>query len=289
MGLALGLAGPPSHLRAQGLPFHTETALTTAFEQRAVRAFTLYSRRDSASALVTPLVLLPYAPHPRVTTKVALPLVRKRLASPGAGGGTRYSEVGIGDLSVAAKWAFLVRDRAGGTTRLALGADVSIPTGSTSRKFEDGTVAPRPLQPGSGAFGAGVTAIGTLIRGAWGVSADVGRRWNAEGEGFRFGSRTRYDVAIGLRRPAQVETIRTRTWQLYLEWNGAVSGRDVSDGVKVSSSGGHVAFLSPGIQWVPVPRLLVETSLQVPVVQRLNGSQPEFGLGPALGLRYLFF
>jgi len=279
----------PASTTAQGLPFHTETALTTAFEQRGLRLISSYRPRDSVSAFVTPLVVLPFAPHQRFATRVVVPILYKRMTTSRAPGDAPYSQAGLGDLSVAAKWAFFVRDRPGGTTRLALAGDVSLPTGGTSARFADGSEAPRPLQLGTGAVGAGTTIVGTVIRRQWGVSADLGYRGHAAADDFRFGSRARYNVAVGLRVPANVRTIRTKTLQLYVEWNGAIAARNRVGGTDIAASGGHVAFLSPGLQWVPHPQLLLEASLQIPVVQDLNGTQLEYGLRPAIGARFLFF
>ncbi len=279
----------PDSSVAQGLPFHTETALTTAFEQRGLRLISSYRPRDSVSAVVTPLVILPFAPHQRVATRVVVPLVYKRVTTSRVGGGTPYSEAGVGDVSVAAKWAFFVRDRFAGTTRFALVGGVSLPTGRTSARFEDGSGAPRPLQLGTGAVSGGATLVGTMIRGQWGVSADVGHRRHATADDFQFGASTRYNLALGLRLPAHVETIRTKTWQLYLEWNGSIAARSRTGGNEIGDSGGHVAFLSPGLQFVPLPQLLLEASLQIPVLQNLNGSQLDHGLRPTIGARFLFF
>ena len=60
---------------AQGLPFHTPSALTTAFEERGVRSFSMTQRRGDVTAVATPLVLLPFAPHQRVTTTLSAPYV----------------------------------------------------------------------------------------------------------------------------------------------------------------------------------------------------------------------
>lgn len=273
-------------LTAQGLPFHTETALTMGFEERGVRTFGAAQTRGDATVFVSPIVVLPFAPHHRVTTKVVLPLVYKRYnASPNP----QYSNAGIGDLSVAAKWAFFASNRPGGTTRLAIAGAVSLPTGSSNAELADGSMAPRPLQLGKGVVSGSLSLMGTLVRGPWGLSADVGHTRAAPDGDFRFGATTRYDVAIGLRLPFYVATIRTKTLQFYLEWNGSITARSAQDGAVLPNSGGHVAYLSPGVQWVVLPQLLIEGSVQIPVVQDHNGTQPNFGVRPALGARFLFF
>jgi hypothetical protein len=285
----LAFACAPRLLGAQALPFHTQSALTTAFEERALRGIVMAGTRENVTVAVTSLVVLPFAPHQRVTTMVVLPLVHKRMTADPGGGETLYSETGLGDITLAVKWAFLARDRFAGTTRLALMVTGRLPTGSTGASLRAGGVAPRPLQVGSGAFAAGVILVGTVVRGRWGISADLGHTWSATGDGYQFGPVTRYDLAIGVRFPDYIETIRTKTLQVYLEWNGSVSGNDRADGVVLPNSGGHVAFLSPGLQWVVLPQLLFEGSVQLPVIQDHNGMQPDFGLRGALGARFLFF
>jgi hypothetical protein len=245
----------------------------------------MVGRRGDATSVITPLVILPWAPHPRVTTRIVVPLVHKRFEPMGSS----YSQTGLGDVALAIKWAFHVRDRPAGTTRLALVASGTLPTGSTGATFENGTIAPPQLQLGKGTTTLGAALAGTIIRGRWGLNFDVGHVRSGTHDGFQFGDVTRYDVAIGFRVPDRVETIRTRTVQLYLEWNGVVSGRNEQQDLPVSNSGGHVAFLSPGVQWVVLPQLLLEGSLQIPVLQNYYGSQPSVGVRPALGARFLFF
>ncbi|MFQ5551148.1 MAG: hypothetical protein ACE5FJ_07925 [Gemmatimonadales bacterium] len=273
-------------LAGQGLPFHTETALTTAFEERGVRTFAAGQTRGDATVLASPIVLLPFAPHQRVTTKVVLPLLYKRLStSPGS----PYSNAGVGDVTVAAKWAFFVRNRRDGTTRFAMTGSLSLPTGSSSAEFADGSTAPRPMQLGKGVVSGGLMLVGTFVTGQWGLNVDVGHTRVAPDGPFRFGATTRYDVAIGFRLPSHIETIRTKTVQFYLEWNGSITSRSSQGGTSVPNSGGHVAYVSPGLQWVVLPQLLVEASVQIPVIQDHNGTQPDFGVRPALGGRLLFF
>ena len=281
--LLVGLT--PGASLAQGLPFHTPSALTTAFEQRGVRVFTMAQSRGDMTAVATPLIVLPWAPHQRVTTILSAPLVWKGLDGMGAGGG--FTNTGVGDVTASVKWAFFSKDRFAGTSRLALIASARLPTGSTDARL-GGDVAPRGLQLGSGAPGFGATLVGTFIRDRWAVSTALGRSVSSTDDGFRGGAITRYDVAVGLRIPARVETIRTRTVQLYLEWNGQVAERSRMGGLDVSDSGGHVSYLSPGLQWVVAPRLLLEASVQIPVIQDLNGTQTRFGFRPGAGIRYLF-
>ena len=245
--------------------------------------------RGDVTGVVFPLIVLPFAPHQRFTTTVRIPLTYKRMRDPGGASGGGYAEGGIGDLGLSAKFAFFVRNRFAGTTRVALILSASLPTGSTSAKTNDGLPAPRPFQLGTGAFSGGATIVTTIVRNRWGLSAAVGHTRHGADDDFRFGAVTRYDLAVSIRVPEEVATLRTRTMQLYLEWNGSIQRRATSGGSELADTGGHVGYLSPGIQWVLLPRLLIEGSLQIPLLQDHNGSQPDYGVRPALGARFLFF
>ena len=287
--VALLCVACPSGTAAQGLPFHTPSALTTAFEERGVRTFTAVQARGDMVVWATPVVLLPYAPHQRVTSTISVPLLRKSLDPTPGGGGQAFSNTGLGDVTASLKWAFFVRDRFAGTSRLALIVSARLPTGATDERLSDGQAAPRPLQLGSGSAGVGTRIAGTWVRDRWGFTSSIGRTRRGPDGDLDPGGVTLYDVAIGYRFPARIETIDTRTVQLYLEWNGSVAGRAREGDLPVASSGGHVAYVSPGVQWVVAPQVLLEGSLQIPVVQHFNGSQVRFGARPAVGLRYLFF
>ena len=218
-----------------------------------------------------------------------LPIVHKRLAGSDPAAGVAYSTTGIGDLALSVKWAFFGRDRFAGTTRLALIVSGSLLTGSTDSTLRGGEVAPRPLQLGKGSASVGATLAVTLVRDRWGFNADVGHlRYGSDG-GFRFGGVTRYDVALGFRIPRHIETIRTRTLQLYVEWNGSLTERSRQGGADLVDTGGHLAYLSPGVQWVVLPQLLFEGSVQVPVIHDPHGTQIDPGIRPTFGLRFLFF
>ena len=289
MSLWLFLVVGPPPVTGQGLPFHTPSALTTAFEERGARAFSMVQSRGDITGVVFPLVILPFAPHHRLTTTVELPLAYKRMRDPGGASGGAYAEGGIGDLVLSAKFAFFIRNRFAGTTRVALILGASLPTGSTSATTNDGLPAPRPFQLGTGAPSGGVTVVTTIVRNRWGLNAAVGHVRHGTDDNFRFGAVTRYDLALSIRVPERVETIRTRTLQLYLEWNGSVTQRARSGGSELVDTGGHIGYLSPGIQWVLLPQLLIEGSLQIPVLQDHNGLQPDYGVRPAIGARFLFF
>ncbi|NIP57699.1 MAG: hypothetical protein GWN71_03015, partial [Gammaproteobacteria bacterium] len=114
-------------------------------------------------------------------------------------------------------------------------------------------------------------------------------RFNGRDGGFDAGDTLLYALAAGFRFvPWVYESMRDRTLVAYLEVNGEVARRDRIDGRENPDSGGHVLFLAPALQWVVTPWLILEGSVQLPVVQDLNGTQLEHDFRLQIGTRYRF-
>lgn len=303
--LAVALVTVPSTLLAQALPFHTETAITTGFEESAARTFSSFFGRQGLrrngvgiadpmqrdiDVFVQAFGVLPYAITPMWTTRVVVPFVRKSLDFTAAGGARRdYTTNGVGDVLVDTKWVFLSKNQLKGTMRLGIGGGVKIPVGETGARMPDGTVAPRPLQAGSGSWDFPFKALFTMTRDRFGLLANIGYRVNTRDDGFRAGNVFSYDVALGLRvAPWVYKTLRDKSLIVYVELNGEVTQRDEIAGARNPDSGGHVLFLSPDIQWIPTPWLLFEGSVQFPIVQDLNGTQLKYQTRFQLGTRLRF-
>ncbi len=305
MGLMLLMPLAPSQLTAQALPFHTETAITTGFEQGAARTFSAFFGRDGLrldgaavpdpmqrdiDVFVQPFAVLPYAITPMWTTRIVAPFVHKSMDfTPPAGTRQSYSTSGIGDVLVDTKWVFLSRNKLKGTTRLGIEGGVRIPVGKTGALLPGGAVAPRPLQVGSGYWSFPFKALFTLTRDRLGFLANAGYQVNASDDDFTAGDVFSYDAALGFRlAPGAYNTIRDKSLMVYLELNGTISERDDLSGLSNPNSGGHLVFLSPDLQWIPTPWLLFEASVQFPVVQDLNGTQLEYGTRFQVGTRVRF-
>ncbi len=309
-GLVTGLTAAaallaPASLAAQVLPFHTETAITTGFEESAARTFARFFGRKELlrdgveiadpmqrdiDVFVQPVGVLPYAITPMWTTRVIVPFVRKSMDFTAPNGARQnYSTTGVGDVLVDTKWIFFRQNRLAGTTRLGIGGGVKIPLGTTGARLPDGTVAPRPLQVGSGSWDFPFKALFTLTQGHVGLLANAGYRVNTTDEGFKAGNIFSYDVSLGLRFvPWVYKSLRDQSLVAYVELNGTAAARDKIAGTPNADSGGHLLFLSPDLQWIPTAWLLFEGSVQFPIVQDLNGSQLKHDIRFQLGTRFRF-
>jgi hypothetical protein len=304
-GVALAALAAPAPLQAQALPFHTETAITTGFEEGAARTFVSFFGRGGLvrggtsvsdplqrdiDVFAVPVGVLPYAITPMWTTRVIVPFVRKSMefVTPEGERG-HYVTSGVGDVVVDTKWVFFARNRLGGTTRLGVGGGVKIPIGGTDARLPDGSVAPRPLQVGTGSWDFPFKALLTVTERHVGLLTNVGYRVKTAADGFKAGNVFTYDVAVALRfLPWTYRSLTDQSLVAYLELNGTVSAKDEVNGAPNPDSGGHVLFLSPDLQWIPTPWLLFEASAQFPVLQDLNGSQLEYDSRFQLGTRVRF-
>ncbi len=292
-----------ANLTAQALPFHTETAITTGFQEAAARTFSTFFgreglRRDGVgitdpmlrdiNVFVQPVGVLPYAITPMWTTRVIIPFVRKSMDFTD-GLRRNYATTGVGDVLVDTKWIFFTRNRLGGTTRLGIGGGVKVPLGKTDATLPDGSVAARSLQVGSGSWDFPFKALFTLTQRHVGLLANVGYRVNTTDEGLKAGNIFSYDVALGLRFvPWVYRSLTDKSLVAYVELNGTAAARDEIVGTPDPDSGGHLLFLSPDLQWIPTPWLLFEASVQFPILQDLNGTQLKYGTRFHFGARFRF-
>lgn len=74
---------------------------------------------------------------------------------------------------------------------------------------------------------------------------------------------------------------------LVVELNGSTSRRAFASGAELRDTGGTTVFLSPGIQYI-TRRVIYEASVQIPIVQNLNGAQVETDFVTAAGIRIQF-
>jgi hypothetical protein len=75
---------------------------------------------------------------------------------------------------------------------------------------------------------------------------------------------------------------------LILEFNGAWHASSTLHGTDIVNTGGATLKISPGLQFFPSRRFLVEFSAPLPAVTEPNGVQPNPKTAFLIGLRYLF-
>ncbi len=237
----------------------------------------------------TPIAVV-YGLRARLSLVAVLPIVHKQLSSLGeaaqpltAGAG------GLGDALFLTKWRFYKRDQPLGTFQLATELGVKAPTGAHDLEDTDGRPLPPALQRGSGSWDPMANLIMTYVpaagRGRWVFTGDIGVRLTTESNAVEVGNQVGYDGMVKYR----VHPVRHpgRDTFLLLEINGRWQDRARVGGGLTSDSGGHVVYLSPGIQFLVRRNLILEGGVQVPVMHDLNGTQLAPSPRVLAGVRYI--
>ena len=300
---SVGSFGPSQSIWAQGPPINTDTAFVNGLQGAAFRSFLFTINRSGllsggesspdpldrdVSVFGIPIVF-PYEVVPNTLVMAAgVPALHKEMRLTRDGKERTLSSTGLGDFFIAAKYLALQRDAKDWTTRIAIKGRVKFPTGKDDEIDEQGQRLPPPLQLGSGSVDYSLGAAFTHVRRRVGFNADVTYNFKTEANTFAFGDSLQYNLSIGYRLlPVVYDLYPARNHlNAYLELNGEYSAGSRADGLSVADSGGHVIYLSPGIQLIP-GNFLVEASLKLPVGQNLNGTQLKFQPGFTVGGRWL--
>ena len=190
----------------------------------------------------------------------------------------------LGDIRVAGRYQFEA-----GTANTAqpqtLGVlfGVKLPTGNTDVTNDEGELAERTLQPGTGTtdpfFGGfyqvqlPARGLSFFAQGAYAFAAD-------SYDNYKPGDRLTLD--LGMRYEA------TPHAALLLQLNALWRGRDSGAQAEPDDSGGRYFFISPGISVSVTPKVQLFALAQLPIYQYVNGVQltASFGATAGIGLRF---
>jgi len=184
---------------------------------------------------------------------------------------------GIGDLTLIARYTVYARDYPSGTARFAPLAGIKLPTGNDDLE---------PITTDSIDFQLGGVATVTWDIGRHEIDADVIYRIKTEAENFEKGDDLVYDLAYEFRvYPWTLPNVGVPNFiYLVAEANGIFSQKGKLNGMTIDDSGGNIIFLSPGIQFA-TKRYILEASIQLPIIQDLNGNQVETDFVLTAGFR----
>ena len=219
--------------------------------------------------------VLVYGATARTTLFGILPYISRSVDFTAAGLRQTDDTDGFGDLTFLLRQTVYVQDALQRTSRFALLAGLEIPSG----KEEFSSHSTDFLLGG----------VYTLQDGRHEFDTDLIYKINTAGHDLERGDELRYNVAYELRVSPWEWPERGTPSQIYLvmELNGSTSRRAFASGAKLADTGGTTVFLSPGIQYV-TRRIIYEASVQVPVIQNLNGGQVEADFVTAAGIRLQF-
>jgi len=230
------------------------------------------------NVVAVPNVVL-YGATPDLSLFAIVPYIYRnvKFTDPSSGKRVEEGDKGIGDSILLARYTVYARDYPAGTARFALLGGIKLPTGDDDLK---------PITTESIDIPLGWVSTITRGFGRHEVDADMVYRINTKADGFEKGDELVYDLAYQFRvYPWTLPDVGAPNF-LYIvaEANGIFSQKSELNGETMDNSGGHALFLSPGIQYA-TRRIILEASIQLPVIQNLNGNQVETDFVLATGFR----
>jgi len=226
-----------------------------------------------------------------VSSKIALfgvlPYVNKSLDITVYGQRFNRDDDGLGDVSLFGRYTAYQQNWPGRTLRIAPFAGFKAPTGKDDASDNIGRLPPS-VQSGSGswdAFGGIVTSYQTLD---YEVDGQISYQGNGTANGFSAGDQMRLDASIQYRLWPKTLTGDSSGF-LYgvLESNVLFRQKNRGNHQTDHNSGGSQWFLTPGLQYV-TRRVVIETAVQIPVIQQLNGKALENDFIVRTGFRFNF-
>jgi len=272
---------------AFAVAINSDVGLTPAKDQWIVRSQLRYTKKsDDPTAQDRELEIfmmsqtVVYGLTEKASVILTIPFLSKELDATTDGIRTSRGDAGVGDLLLLGKYRVYTRDYPAATSRFSVVAGTDLPTGQSGDADARGKL-PRDLQLGSGSADPLVGGAYTWqdLNGEWDVSLTY--QFNTTANTFEFGDVLTYTVAYQRRVwPIKLPERRLYAqWNVVLEANGQWEQKAKSHGGRVDNTGGHLLFLSPGVQ-IATKHFVVETSIQLPVLQHLHGNQvePDFTL-----------
>lgn len=268
------------------VPINSDVALTPFKGQTIIRSQAKYTRKTSDQTdkdremriWMFPTTFV-YGLTERLAFSLTAPYTDKEEKSTSAGVRSTINDSGIGDTTLMSKYRIWSKDLRGGARRISLIGGLELPTGDDNAQLKLGSGSVDPI--------AGILFTNQSLNQEFDV--DLTYQFNTEASNYEFGDVFKYNIAYQ-RRVWPVVLPEKGVYSqvnLVLELNGEYDQKDKSNGSIVKNSGGNTLFLSPGIQ-LAAKKWVLETSLQLPIIQDLNGSQVETDYAIVASLRLTF-
>jgi len=236
--------------QAQGPPINTDTPIFLGLEGRGIRTYLKYNALEKGNIYTMP-VIIPYNLMTDLLIGVGVPYISKFPQ-------TDNSRSGVGDISVFAKYLFIQKDGQGKTFRMALKVRETFPSGKSGISLD--------------AYQTYIGVVGANITTKIGLYTELGYILASN----QISNRFIYNFAIGY--PLMPPTYPPNQINLYLELNGTISTEEKN----------HLLFISPGIQYIPGKKVLLELGTQLPILENGPGAKTiDFIL--TFGTRILLF
>jgi len=281
----IATAGPITFNSA--LPVSEEVGILRSQVKLVHKTGDATSQNRVVTITAVPLVLA-YGVSSKLALFGVLPYVNKRMDITMGAMRVRRQTQGLGDGKLFARYTVYQADHPGDTLRIAPFVGLKTPTGVHNKSDAFGLL-PRPLQSGSGSWDpfAGIAITRQTLD--WEFDTAASYRLNTKASGFEFGDEARLDASLQYRvLPRSLDDIGVPAFiYAVLESNLIWNGKNRLAGATDFNSGGTTWNLVPGLQYV-TRRYVLETAVQIPALQRLNGTALETDWVWTTGFRWNF-
>jgi len=178
---------------------------------------------------------------------------------------------GVGDTTLFARYIMLKEHQLGRNFQLAPFAGIKAPTGADDKRDASGLLPPS-VQPGSGAWSSLAGIISTFQTLNYQIDTQLSYQLNNKTNAFQAGDIARLDGSFQYRAWPGTLTGKVPGF-LYavIETSLIHQQNNKINGINDGNSGASRLFLTPGIQYV-TRRWIIESAIQIPLIQNLNGT-----------------
>lgn len=231
--LAIALLSLTAGCFAQGPPITVETPVMLGLEGSGIRTFGKLISKENTNIYLHPIGI-PFNITPRFQVGGIFPF--KIIAQKGA-----ETNGGIADIALFTKYQLYKKDGKAKTFRVLANIKQSFPTGKTISN----------PKIGSGLYQTHIGLIIGNISSVVGIYGDFA--YNITSNGATDNILCNFSIGI----PLLPQKYPQKQINTFLEFNGSYA----------IDPKAQTIFISPGIQFIPGRRMLVETSFQVPIAQ----------------------
>ena len=160
---------------------------------------------------------------------------------------------------------------------------IKLPTGSFSVENDEGDVAERSLQPGSGTtdvlLGAFYQQHDIRSPHSWFAQILLQESLNTR-DGFKSGRTVKLDGGVQYAASSQ--------WSVLAQVNTVIRARDQGDEAEPEDTGSQAIYFSPGVSFLVMPRIQLYSFFQQPIYQNVHGVQLVADYSFILGIKSSF-
>ncbi|HEY0084247.1 MAG TPA: hypothetical protein VGB61_15815 [Pyrinomonadaceae bacterium] len=230
-----------------------------------------------------------YTPTATLQLEAEVPFSRTSYDDGGANFG---SGVGLGNVTLWAKYRFFRRVKTYGDRQAAARFGLELPTGSKSAPDEREVNAPafvrQQLTPIAGGLSPHFDLAFSQAGGRFIFGGNVEGIVRSERDGFRLGHEVRVNTDLEYVLLPFKYDAPGRELFLILETTFVHRGLGRLDSAPVPGSNSTEYYLAPGLQYAAAPRFLIEGGFQFPVVRNTGPSMLRNDRNILFGIRYLF-